>query len=243
MTHDDGTSGTGARGSAPQEDLLDLVGHELRSPLTSVLGYAQLLSAQSLTAEQHRYVDVIERNGRRLLRSIDELLVGARLATQEFDIVRQEVDLARVSRLSGHDLDGTARAAGVSLTVLAPVPVLISGDPELLTQEITSLLEGAIRRTPRDGAVTVRVAVCNEVTGEALVEVADTGDGVAPEEFAVHREAGGSGLGLGLGLPVVQAVVDAHGGDLSIDGVPGQGTRIRVILPTGRLGGAPSTGG
>lgn len=225
----------------PQDAFVGMIGHELRSPLTSVLGYAQLLGTEPLTDEQHRYVDVIERNGRRLLRLIDELLVSAQLSAGEADITRADVELARVSRTCGDELAPTARAAGLSLTVTVPGPVLVRGDPALLAQMVTSLLGHAVALTPRGGAVAMRLGLRDGPTAEAVIEVADTGAGIGPDELARLTErlyrtratAGHDIRGIGLGLPVVQAIVDAHGGTMSVDNPPGGGTRVTVTLPTG----------
>lgn len=227
----------------PQGELIGLVGHELRSPMTSVLGYVQLLGADSLTAEQHRYVDVIERNGRRLLRSIDELLAGAQLSTQGHSLTWRDVDLAEVSRTCGGELGSAAQAAAVALVVRTPGPVPVRGDPQFLAQMVTSLLDGAIRRTPRGGAVTIgaRVAVAGQAGAgggavqEAVVEVADTGVRIGGDDLSEQ------GHGSRLGLLVVQAIVDAHDGVVTVDSLPGQGSSVTVTLPTGWSGEARST--
>jgi signal transduction histidine kinase len=233
----------------PQDEVIGLVGHALRSPLTTVLGYAQLLGAGSLTDDQHTYADVIERSGRRQLRLIDELLVSVRLAAGQHSIARKNVDLVRVSRACGDELGPTAWAAGLSLTVVTPGPVAVSGDPELLAQAITILLDDAIRRTPRGGAVTVRAGLRGEATQEAVIEVADTGVGMGPDELGRLTERldryraakGHTILGFGLGLPVVQAIVDAHGGTMGVGSSPGAGTRVTVTLPTGSSTGSPTS--
>jgi signal transduction histidine kinase len=248
MTDDVATS----RSAHTQDDLAGVVGHELRSPLTSVLGYAQLLGAEeTLTDEQRRYVAVVERNGRRLLRLIDEVLVSAQLSAGGFSVARRDVDLAGVARTCGDELGPAARGAGVSLTVTAPGPAHVSGDRELLAQLVTSLLDGALKRTQRGGEVTVRVtpavapdatpAVSQEVVSqEVVIEVADTGAGLAPEELdrlgvRLYRSRGAEGaaggsLGIGVGLPVVRAITDAHGGTLRVDSTNGAGTTVTVTL-------------
>ncbi|MFD7026018.1 sensor histidine kinase [Promicromonospora sukumoe] len=227
----------------PEPDAdLGLVGHELRSPLTAVIGYAQLLGAGSLTDEQHRYAEVIERNGRRMLRLVDELLVSAHLAAGTFGLRRVDLDLADVAGACVTDLGPTARAAGVSLTADLPGPVLVPGDPDALVVAINSLLGGAVRRTPRGGSVTVRVGRAGPVPGteagvtapDAVVEVADTGPAGGQD---LPGRAGQDVRGLTLGLPVVAAVVRAHGGAVVVDsGAPedaDSGTRVTVTLPTG----------
>lgn len=228
-------------------DAIGSVGHELRSPLTSVLGYAQLLGADSLTATQQGYVDVIERNGRRLLRLIDDLVVSARLSTGELDIDHKETDLSRLCRDCADVLGPTARAAGLTLTVLASGPVPVTGDPELLAQAMNSVLDDAIRRTPRGGTVTVTVTGPSPAgagpgqgpTRQALVEVADTGQDPGPDdvERLTRRPSDvaypGWAHGLALGLPVAEGIVAAHGGTVGVGTTPGGGTTVTVSLPMG----------
>lgn len=223
-------------GDNPADADLGVVGHELRSPLTAVIGYAQLLRISSLNDEQRRHVEVIERNGRRMLRLVDELLVSARLAAGTFDLDRADTDLAALAGTCVTDLTPTARAAGVTLTAHAPGPVQVPGDPDVLALAIDSLLGAAIRRTPRGGSVTVGVHAAGP---DAVVEVTDTGAALPAEALGRHtpREV----PGIALGLPVVTAVVAAHGGTVTVDGAPdgapesgapGVGTRVSLILPT-----------
>ncbi|MFE7506275.1 sensor histidine kinase [Promicromonospora sp. NPDC057488] len=219
-----------APGDTPDADL-GLVGHELRSPLTAVIGYAQLLGISSLTDEQRRHVEVIERNGRRMLRLVDELLVSARLAAGTFYLDRADTDLAALAGTCVTDLTPTARAAGVTLTAHAPGPVQVPGDPDVLALAVDSLLGAAIRRTPRGGSVTVGV---HGAGPDAVVEVTDTGAALPPE--ALGRRTPPENPGITLGLPVVTAVVAAHGGTVTVDSVsvdsaPGEGTRVSLSLP------------
>ncbi len=211
---------------------LGLVGHELRSPLTAVIGYAQLLGISPLDDEQRRHVEVIERNGRRMLRLVDELLVSARLAAGTFDLDRADTDLAALAGTCVTDLTPTARAAGVTLTAHAPGPVQVPGDPDVLALAIDSLLGAAIKRTPRGGSVTVGV---HGAGPDAVVEVTDTGAALPPE--ALGRRTPPESPRLTLGLPVVTAVVAAHGGTVTVDSVtvdsaPEAGTRVSLTLPT-----------
>ncbi|GAB3167228.1 hypothetical protein GCM10027059_27670 [Myceligenerans halotolerans] len=230
----------------PPDDLIGTVGHELRSPLASVLGYAQLLRAQELTDEQREYVDVIERNGRRLLRSIDELIVGAEISAGELGMDRKGLDLGRVARDCRERLDPASRAAGVSVTVVADGPVPVRGDAELLAQVIETVLSRAITSTPRGGAVTLRASPRD---GAAVIEIADTGAGMGRAELdrlterlrRTRHAQGRQALGIGLGLPVAQAIANAHGGGLEVHSAPGEGTRVRVTLPTNSSADAGST--
>lgn len=251
-THPAGAAGRveATGGTARQRDeSVGALGHDLRSPLTSVLGYTQLLGAGPLTAEQHGYTDVVARNARRLLRLIDELLLSVQLSAGALAVTHEDVDLAQVTRACRDELGPAARAAGVSLTVTAPGPVPVSGDPDLLAQAVTTVLDSAIRRTLRGGVVTAQVGLrAGRPTGgraamvqQAMVEVVDTGAGIEPTELdrftRAHHRAPGTGAPEGrvitLGLPVAQGVVEAHGGTMDVRSAVGTGTRVRVTLPAG----------
>ncbi|MCP2265403.1 sensor histidine kinase [Promicromonospora thailandica] len=214
-------------------DDLGVVGHELRSPLSAVIGYAQLLRVSDLSEEQRRHVEVIERNGRRMLRLVEELLVSARLAAGTFEPDRADTDLAALASGCVTDLTPAARTAGVALVPLIPDQVRLSGDPEVLALAIDSLLGAAVRRTPRGGTVTLRVEPPADGVRDGsdhrwvVVEVTDTGPPVPAGQL------GGTGpvRGVALGLPVVAATVAAHGGSVAVDHPPGAGTRVTITLP------------
>src|SRR2546428_6560635 len=131
-----------------------------------------------------------------------------------------------------------ARQRGVALSIRAGEPGRhVEADPDRLQQVLLILLDNAIKHTPTGGRVMVEVRADD---GHASVEVADTGEGIAPEHLprvferfyradaARSREAGGTGLG----LAIAKSLVDAHGGSLTLASAPGAGTRATVRLPT-----------
>ncbi|WP_141538631.1 ATP-binding protein [Isoptericola jiangsuensis] len=215
------------------------VSHELRTPISSVLGYLELLDldGDGLTAEQRGHLEVIDRNARRLLHLVDDLLLTAQVDSGNFTVHRQPTDLRDVVAAAARSAAPTAAAAGIELVDDDTGPVPLHGDPVRLAQAVDNLVSNALKFTPSGGAVTLRA---ERVGDDARLTVQDTGPGIAPEDLQhlterfyrsrrVNRERV---PGVGLGLAITQAIVDAHGGTMRVDSVVGRGTTFTVTLPT-----------
>ncbi|WP_456789434.1 sensor histidine kinase [Cellulomonas sp. P5_C5] len=221
-----------------QDEFVSLVSHELRTPLTSVLGYLELLTdgTDPLTDEQREYLTVIERNARRQLRLVGDLLLSAQVDAGRFSIAPQRIDVADVVRASVEAATPVADAAGVRLEA-SEVESPLDGDPVRLAQAVDNLVSNAIKFTPSGG--TVRVGVTPSSSGGADVVVADTGIGIPPDElaqlttrfFRASTATRRAIPGVGLGLSITKAVVDAHGGKLTITSTLGEGTTFTITLP------------
>jgi signal transduction histidine kinase len=141
--------------------------------------------------------------------------------------------------LVAQELVRTARglATGQYLEVFAPTPVTVLGDADRLRQLLLALLDNALRHTPSGGQIVVEVAV--DPTGIAIIEVADTGEGIAESDLphvferfyradgARDRQTGGTGLG----LAIARAIAEAHGGSIGVVSRPGDGANFTVRLP------------
>jgi two-component system, OmpR family, sensor kinase len=209
--------------------------HELRTPLTSIRGYAELFrrgaanDPEGLALAMRR----IEEEALRMGGLVDDLLLLARL-DEGRPLERTPVDLAALAADAVADFGVAAPEHPVTLDVDGPVVVL--GDEPRLRQVLVNLLANVREHTPPGTAATVRAAV---VDGRATLVVADRGPGFSPEEAArvftrFHRvdasRARTSG-GSGLGLSIVDAIVRAHGGAVSVDAAPGRGAAFAVVLP------------
>lgn len=226
-----------------QDEFIGLVSHELRTPLTGILGYLELLrmSPDPLTDDQRADLDVIERNARRLLRLVNDLLLSVQLSAGTFNLVAESTDLADVARQSALTLAPAAEAGGVELVVDAPDPVPLYADPVRLTQVVENLLSNAVKFTPEGGTVTVRTrpGPAEEGSHVGIVEVSDTGIGIGPaeigkltERFFRTKSAHDRRIrGIGLGLPIAQAIVEAHKGRVDVKSVLGSGTTFTVTIP------------
>lgn len=229
--------------SALKDQFVSLVSHELRTPLTAVLGYLELLQdgTEPLTGEQQEYVSIIERNARRQLRLVSDLLLTAQLDAGQFQITPQPVDLADVVRASVTSAAYAAGNAGVRIVPhVSATPVV--ADPLRFAQVVDNLLSNAIKFTQPEGTVTVSLAPGRDADGHeagAVLEVSDSGVGIAPDElgrlterfFRTSAARRSAVPGVGLGLLITKAVTEAHGGTLGVVSTLGEGTTMTVSLP------------
>jgi len=221
-----------------KDDFVASVSHELRTPLTSISGYLDLVleEAEDIPMAQRNYLEVVRRNAERLQRLVGDLLFVAQVDAGRISLELGTVDLASLIA----DAVEAARPVAVDkrITFTAEVaPIEIPrGDALRLGQVLDNVLSNAVKFTPEHGAVTVRAAVED---GHAIVEVSDTGIGISAQDQArlfdrFFRSAVASDLaipGTGLGLAIVKAIVEGHGGSISIASEPGRGTKVRLELP------------
>ena len=222
-----------------KEEFLATVSHELRTPLTSILGYAELMRAGHLDAgETGHAVEVIARNARAQAEIIDGILDVSRIITGKFQIDAQPVELAPIIRAAIDTLHPAASAKAIRLLVaLDHEDGLVTGDPARLQQIIWNLISNAIKFTPQDGQVEVRM---ERRDSHLELRVRDSGIGIdkqfLPFIFDRFRQADSSTTrvhgGLGLGLAIVRHLVELHGGTVHAesDG-EGHGAVFTMRLP------------
>ncbi len=208
------------------------VSHDLRTPLTTVAGYAELL-AQHEDSETKRIGSVLERETRRLKRLVEDVMLLAQLEARQFSVRAEEVDVSAHVREVVDGFRPRAVEAHVELDVrIEPSGILVT-DPDRVGQIVTNLLDNAIRHTPERGTVEIEV---RRVAGEVSFRVKDTGPGVDPDEvvhlfdrFYVGRQAErpeGSGLGLSIVRQLVVMLGGSVRGELPADG----GLLVEVCL-------------
>ena len=221
-----------------KDDFVASVSHELRTPLTSIRGYLELIrdGDGGLTREQQGFLTIVDRNADRLLRVVDDLLLVAAVHAGVLELELEDVD---VGDLVGHAVDvARPQATAKSLELgVETVPMRqMRGDRVRLGQIVDNLVSNAIKFTPPGGRVDLYAF---PVADRVVLEVCDTGRGMSLEEQEqlfqrFYRVPAGSEQaihGTGLGLTIVKALVEAHGGAVSVTSVPGQGTTFRVDLP------------
>jgi signal transduction histidine kinase len=206
------------------------VSHDLRTPLTSIRGYAE--GIEDGTIEPAEAAAIVGREAARLERMVGDLLALARLRQGVLEVRSEAVDLAVVAHEAEERLRPAAREAGVEVRVEGG-PAAATADHGRALQVITNLLDNAIRVSPRGGTVTVAAA-----PGE--LRVSDHGPGIPPaelpqafERFHLRARTGnGSSEGAGLGLAIVRELTEAMGGSASVENLPGAGASFTVRLPS-----------
>ena len=222
-----------------QREFVANVSHELKTPLTSVQGFAQaLLDGTASTPEaQKQAAQVIFNESGRMHRMVLDLLDLARLDAGTLDLQRAPVDLTAVLHSIAEEFAPQAHAGNVDIRVESTTLPFITGDGDRLVQVFTNLVDNGLKFTPAGGSITLRAA---QVDSGVQVEVADTGAGISPESLpnifdrfyqADPSRPGGRKHGSGLGLAIVKEIVGAHGGKISVRSEPGKGTSFTVILP------------
>jgi signal transduction histidine kinase len=224
-----------------KDEFVALISHDLRTPLTSIMGFLELVLdpvSGPLNDDQRAHLEVVLRNSNRLLALVNDLLFVARLQAGQLDLEPSELDLAAVVRQSIEEARPGADARGVAFELDAvPVP-LMRADRGRIFQLLDNLISNAIKFTPRGGSV--RVAL-RSFGGDVFIEIADTGIGIPAAEVerlferffrastAVERQIPGTGLG----LYIARAIVEAHGGTIRVESKEGTGTMFKIDLPGG----------
>ncbi len=221
-----------------KDEVLALVSHELRTPLTSIVGYVDLVldGSDPLSPDVRRFLEVVERNARRLLRLVGDLLFVAQAEAGRLELASAEVDLGAIASDAVEAARPEAERRGSTLVLDAEPVRTFTGDRDRCAQVLDNLIANAVKFTGEGGHIQVTVTERGE---HAVVEVADDGPGIPVEEQALvfdrfARAAGATERavpGAGLGLTVVKAIVEGHGGDVGVLSAPGAGTTMRVTLP------------
>ena len=212
------------------------VSHELRSPLTSIRGAADLLRdgvPGPLTEKQERLMDIVAQSSERLLRLVNQILDMSRLRAGLVELDRKPLDFVWLLDQVVEELHPRAEEAGVTLErERLGSNFAYHGDEERLHQLVVNLGANAIRFTPRGGRVVVRLI---DADAELELQVEDTVVGIPadalPHIFDAYRQAHRERGGTGLGLAIVRGIVDAHGGRVTAESQEGKGSRFTVLLP------------
>jgi hypothetical protein len=228
-----------AENSLLRRDLIANVSHDLRTPLQSMRGYLEVLAAKgdSLAAAQRRqYLNIAVRQSDRLAGLIDELFELAKLEFKGITLDRERFALAELAADVVQKFQLVAQGRNIELTVgAAPRLPFVDADLGLVERVLENLIGNALKHTPAGGHVHVQVSA--DDAGGVLVEVHDSGTGVAPEDLPhiferLYRGAAGrtQSDGAGLGLAIARRIVELHGGEIGADSPPGEGTRMWFSL-------------
>jgi signal transduction histidine kinase len=221
--------------SALRADFVSLVSHELRSPMSAVIGAARTLQGRwrELMPEQREsFLALIGDETSRLARLIDDVLDTSRIEAGTFSFTFSDVDLGELLR----DVIAAAEFAQDEVELTAEVGALppVRGDRERLRQVIQNLVDNAVKYSSAGGRVHVSATADD---GHVLIDVADQGPGIPPEDRELIFEkfgrssSGTAKPGSGLGLFIARSIAEAHGGTLGVDSVPARGSVFRLELP------------
>ena len=221
-----------------KDEFLATLSHELRSPLSAILGWARILRREDIDPETtDRALDSIERNVRAQTQLIDDLLDVSRIVSGRLRLDIQTVELAPIIATCVDSIRPAAAKKGVALDAVLDFQAFVSGDTERLQQVVWNLVSNAVKFTPKGGRVQIRLHRTESI---AEVRVSDTGQGIAPEmlphvfdrlwqaDSSTTRRHGG----LGLGLAIARALVELHGGSIRAESPGlGKGATFTIRLP------------
>jgi signal transduction histidine kinase len=222
-----------------KDEFVSLVSHDLRTPLTSVIGYTELAldDGGGLDADRRNYLEIVSRNAQRLLRLVDDLLFIARLqAGRGLELQPTPLDLAAIAQQMVLEMQPRAHDRGLELRYAGADAVPAIADRGRIFQLLDNLVGNAIKFTPAGGLVEVAATLDGD---RVTLEVRDTGIGLDPADahhlferfFRTERATSAQIPGTGLGLFIAQAITIAHGGQISARGRDGGGTIFHVELP------------
>ncbi|MDN4173516.1 GAF domain-containing sensor histidine kinase [Nocardioides sp. SOB77] len=217
--------------------LIATVAHELKNPLTSIVGYLEMLEGEDVEGAVKQALSAMDRGARRMVRVIDDLLLLSKVGDPSNPVIPRPVDLASVAADVVDLTSVAAQKRDITVLVESPTyPVLASGDPDELDRVLSNLVSNAVKYSEPGRTVTVCLARDGE---EVVVECRDEGFGISPEDqeklftefFRSTNPVAVAQPGTGLGLAIVARIVERHGGRIELDSELGRGSTFRVRLP------------
>ncbi len=212
--------------------------HELRTPLAALRGEIELTLRRAGADDSRRETlgSQLEELDR-LSRLIDEVLTLARAESGQIPLAFAPVDLEEIARRIVELLEPLAKSRGIDLRIASASPAVVEGDVGLLQRLLLNLLDNALKFTTTGGQITLCVL---RQHGRVRVDVRDTGVGISPDAVPhvfdpfFRADPARSADGAGLGLTLAKWIVDAHGGRITVDSRPGNGSTFTVVLPAFR---------
>ncbi|MFP3853963.1 MAG: ATP-binding protein, partial [Anaerolineales bacterium] len=219
-----------------KSEFVTTVSHDLRSPLTAILGYVELIERAGQVNEQQReFIQRVQISVKQITNLVTDLLDLGRIESG-VDSTRESTPITVLARYAVEGLRGVAEAKNVDLSTKLPEQLpLVEGDPIRLRQMIGNLLENAIKYTSEGGKVLLEATAEED---QVILQVTDSGPGIPPADqpYLFDKFFRGSNVeedtpGTGLGLSIVKSIVDHHDGRIWVDSKMGEGTTFTVVLP------------
>lgn len=221
-------------------DFYSMITHDLRSPATAITGFVELLAEEAvgpLNDAQKEIVAILRRSIDKQLRLINDFLDYSAIDAGFLKLEKQETDVRNVVEEALREIQPLADQKRHTVSAKLPDgPFLAYVDGERLNQVVVNLLTNAVKYTPDGGHIEVRLTGDD---GTVRIEVSDIGIGISEQQlpllFSKYKrlpgETGRKIQGTGLGLLIVKEIVTAHGGEITVESTPGQGSTFRVVLP------------
>ena len=224
-----------------KSEFLASMSHELRTPLHTIIGFSELLAEElegPLNEKQRRFVNHIHTDSLHLLELINDILDLSKIEAGRLDLRPEVFDFSSVLEESVNSVRTLADAKSLQLETEVELSEALNADRLRVKQILVNLLSNAVKFTPDEGRIQVRAA---EQDGNLVVSVADTGVGIDPDDLdAIFQEFHQVGTttkgvreGTGLGLAITKYLIELHGGTISVESTPGEGSTFRVVLPMG----------
>jgi signal transduction histidine kinase len=219
---------------------LSTVSHELKTPLTSMLAFTDILKRDKddhLSEQEMEHLTVIQRNGRRLSILIDDLVDVSKFDAGTLQISKNEFDVRELLDDIVQSFEPIMEGKAQDLRLTAPDgPILIYGDQARLAQVFTNLISNASKYSPEETAIIVEANIAGDRLG---IAVSDSGQGISEEDqdklftpfFRVERDVESAIPGTGLGLAISRSIVELHSGEINVVSELGSGSRFWVSIP------------
>jgi PAS domain S-box-containing protein len=232
--------------SRSKSEFLANISHELRTPLNAIIGFSEIMREEIFgpigSPQYHEYVGDVLDSAHHLLEVINDILDIAKAEAGKLELSEAEFDIAGIVRSATRLVHERAQRGSITIRVRVPDDLPpVHADERKLKQILLNLLTNAVKFTPAGGTIEASARLAEN--GDMLVSIVDTGIGIAPDDVAtalapfgqVDSKLNRKYEGTGLGLPLCNAMVKLHGGELTIDSVLGSGTTVTVRLPASRI--------
>ncbi len=221
-----------------RQEFLTMLTHDIKSPLSVVLGYSELLldnNGQQSVEQQEKDLRQLQENVRTVFSLVENYLNVSRFEDGQLSLEKKPIEINTLLTQVGQQYEAEARQRRVTLTfALQPDLPVLQGDALALIRVVSNLVSNALKFTPREGCITVSSEWRN---GEVIATVADTGPGIPAEEVPLLFEKYHRGTtsreveGTGLGLFIAKTLVEAHGGHIEVHTAPKHGANFSLVLP------------
>jgi PAS domain S-box-containing protein len=230
------------RANRLKSEFLASMSHELRTPLHTIIGFTELLAEElegPLNEKQKRFLGHVHQDSQHLLELINDILDLSKVEAGQMELHPESFDAGTVIAEALNGIRPMARARGIAVENRVSGETIVKADRVRFREILNNLLSNAVKFTPDGGSVGIESGPVS--SGMACFCVSDTGVGIAPEDHAAvfdkFRQVGSTTRGVregtGLGLAIVKSFVEMHGGTISLESAPGQGSRFSFTVPAG----------